>query len=154
MRPRTLLIVVLLVLMGLFVALNWPAFWMPTSLNLLFATISAPLGIVMLGFLIVIVAAFAIYLVVWQGSVLVENRRQAKELQQQRVLADQAEASRVAELHAAVKEEARLLGERIAQVQESLRQEIRDHGNSLAAALAEMDDRSHRGPGSGAGPVR
>lgn len=148
MRLRTLLIFVLLAIVALFVALNWPAFWAPTSLNLLFATISAPLGIVMLGFLLVIVAAFAIYLVVWQGSMLVENRRQAKELQQQRVLADQAEASRVAELHAAVKEEARLLGERIAQVQESLRQEIRDHGNSLAAALAEMDDRSPRGPGS------
>jgi len=84
MRPRTLLIIVLLVLMGLFVALNWPAFWMPTSLNLLFATISAPLGIVMLGFVLVIVAAFAIYLVVWQGSVLMESRRQAKELHQAR----------------------------------------------------------------------
>ena len=129
-------------------ALNWPAFWTSTSLNLLFATISAPLGIVLLGFLLVIVAAFAIYLVVWQGSMLVETRRQAKELQQQRVLADQAEASRVAELHAALKEEARLLGERIAQMQESLRQEIRDHGNSLAASIAEMDDRTRRAPGS------
>jgi uncharacterized integral membrane protein len=148
MRLRTLLIVVLLVLIGLFVALNWPAFWMPTSLNILFATIQAPLGIVMLGFLLVIVAAFAIYLVVWQGSMLVETRRQAKELQQQRLLADQAEASRLAELHATLKEEARLLGERITQTHEALRQEIRDNGNSLAAALAEMDDRSRRGPGT------
>jgi uncharacterized integral membrane protein len=148
MRPRTLLIVVLLALIALFVALNWPAFWAPTSLNILFATIQAPLGIVMLGFLLVIVAAFAIYLVVWQGSMLVETRRQAKELQQQRLLADQAEASRVAELHAALKEEARLLAERIAQTHDTLRQEIRDNGNSLAAAIAEMDDRARRGPGT------
>ena len=148
MRLRTLLIVVLLVLIGLFVALNWPAFWAPTTLNILFATIQAPLGIVMLGFLLVIVAAFAIYLVVWQGSMLVETRRQAKELQQQRLLADQAEGSRVAELHAALKEEARLLAERIAQTHDTLRQEIRDNGNSLAAAIAEMDDRARRGPGT------
>ena len=148
MRLRTLLIIVLLALIALFVALNWPAFWTPTSLNLLFSSIQAPLGIVMLGFLLVIVAAFAIYLVVWQGSMLVETRRQAKELQQQRLLADQAEASRLAELHATLKEEARLLGERIAQTHEALRQEIRDNGNSLAAAIAEMDDRTRRGPGT------
>jgi len=82
---------------------------------------------------------------VWQGSILLETRRYSKELQAQRTLADQAEASRFTELRGFIQGELAQLNQRIAQSHEALRselkQELSDSSNSLAAHLAEMDDR-------------
>ena len=66
----------------------------------------------------------------WQGTLLQEFRRQAKELQAQRLLAESAEASRFTELGALVREE-------IAK----LRTELEETEHSIAATLGEMDDR-------------
>ena len=55
---RTLLVLVVLALTGLFALLNWSAFAAPTSLYLGFTTVQAPLGIIMLG--VVALLAFLI----------------------------------------------------------------------------------------------
>ena len=147
MRARTLLVVLMLVLVAAFVAINWAAVVAPTTLSLLFTSFDAPLGLVLLGILVLVVLAFASYMALWQGTILMETRRSAKELQQQRALAEQAEASRFSELRTALHDELERLGERVATTQESLRTEIHDQGNSLAAAIAEMDDRIGRRAG-------
>ena len=66
----------------------------------------------------------------WQGTLLAEFRRQAKELQAQRLLAESAEASRFTELGALIREEnAKLLTE------------LQETEHSIAATIGEMDDR-------------
>jgi uncharacterized protein YlxW (UPF0749 family) len=142
MRIRTLLVLLVIALIAGFAAINWPAFTTPTPLNLGMSTVDAPLGLAMLGLLVAITLAFAIYLAVWQASILMETRRHAKELQAQRALADQAEASRFTELRGVLQAEMEQLEQRIAATQESLRAEIRESTNSLAAMLGEIDDRT------------
>ena len=49
MRVRTVLVILVMLLLTVFVALNWAAFMAPTTLNLLVARIEAHIGMVMLG---------------------------------------------------------------------------------------------------------
>jgi len=129
-RFRSLLVLVASGLAALFVVLNWRVFAGLVKLNLLLTSAEIPVGVVML-------LLFAVGLLVlwntlgrWQGTLLQEFRRQAKELQAQRLLAESAEASRFTELGALVREE-------IAK----LRTELQETEQSIAATLGEMDDR-------------
>ena len=117
-----------------------------TSLNLDYrlAFEMAPVGLVMLGLLALLVLGFVAYMALWQGKILMETRRHTKELQDQRELADKAEASRFTELRAAMQTEFATLAERLGQAQDALRQEMRDNGNSLAATIGEIEDRLSR----------
>jgi|NGEPerStandDraft_6_1074524.scaffolds.fasta_scaffold03025_7 uncharacterized integral membrane protein len=146
MRTRTLLVVLAALLVAAFAAANWSAFMAPTTLSVLITSFEAPLGLVMLVILIVVTVAAALYMALWQGAILLETRRHAKELQAQRTLAEQAEASRFTELRAALHDEAERIAERVAAGHEALRAEIRDNANSLAATIAEMDDRLRGAP--------
>ena len=130
MPIRSLLVWIASGLAALFVVLNWRVFAGLVKLNLLLTSADVPVGVVML-------LLFAVGLLVlwntlgrWQGTLLQEFRRQAKELQAQRLLAESAEASRFTELGALVREE-------IAK----LRTELEETEHSIAATLAEMDDR-------------
>jgi len=141
MRTRSLFLLLLLVLIAAFVVVNWSAITTPVTLSLGVTEVQAPLGAVMLGLIVIICVAFAAQLAFWQGSVLLETRRHVKEMQAQRDLADQAEASRFTELRGVMLAELRTLAERIDQSESSLRGDIRDQANSLAAALGQLDDR-------------
>jgi uncharacterized integral membrane protein len=144
MRMRTLFLALVLLSAAVFVAVNWSAFTAPTRLSLLVTAVEAPVGLVMLGVVVLVVLAFGAYLVVWQSAILLESRRQTKELQVQRTLADQAEASRFTELRVIVHDELERLADRMTQALDALRAEIRDHANSLAATIGELDDRMQR----------
>jgi uncharacterized integral membrane protein len=120
MPLRTVLLLVLLIAIALFAALNWSAFLAPTTLSLGVTQVQAPLGLILLGLIAVITALFLGYLVFLQTTVLMESRRHAKELQVQRELADQAEASRFTELRA------------------HLDSRLDEMENSLGAQLGEM----------------
>jgi len=144
MRKRTLLAAILLVCIVAFVAINWSAITAPTKLSLLVATVEAPIGLVMLAIMLLSALVVGGYIVVWQGAMLVESRRQAKELQAQRLLADQAESSRFTELRGELQTEFKRLGDRIAQMQDALGAEMRENANSVAATIGELDDRMQR----------
>lgn len=144
MKARSLLVIVLLLLIAVFAAVNWAAFTAPTTLSLVATTVEAPLGLVMLGVLGAVVLVFAAYMALWQSSVLMETRRYSKELQAQRALADQAEASRFTELRSYLQGELQRLDGRLSQVQEAMRTDLRENSNSLAAYLGEIDDRVQR----------
>jgi membrane protein implicated in regulation of membrane protease activity len=105
MKVRTLLLLIVLVAISVFAALNWNAIIMPTTLSLGVAVIQAPLGLVMLGILVFLTALFLVFVVYLQTSALLEARRYARELQSSRELADQAEASRFNELKGLLEEE-------------------------------------------------
>lgn len=95
------------------IVLNWPTLMTPAPLNLVFAEVQAPLGVVMLAITGVLVALFFIaYLQNLIGSLL-ETRRLLKEVQRVQDLADKAEASRVENLHQLIATEFRLLHERL-----------------------------------------
>ena len=144
MRMRTLFFALVLLSVAVFVAVNWSAFTAPTRLSLLVTAVEAPVGLVMLGVVVLVVLAFGAYLVVWQSAILLESRRQTKELQVQRTLADQAEASRFTELRVIVHDELERLADQMTQALDALQAEIRDHANSLAATIGELDDRMQR----------
>lgn len=146
MPLRTLLLLVFIALVAGFAALNWTAFTTPVPLSLAVTTIEAPLGALMLGLLALLALAFLGYVALFQGRVLLEARRHAKELQAQRQLADQAEASRFTELRV-------LLQAEVTRLEGALRGEIRDSANSLAAMIGELDDRVSGRPTSAA-PLR
>lgn len=144
MRSRTFFVLLGIGLIAAFAALNWSAFMTPMKLNLVFATVEAPLGLVMLAVLIVVTLLFAVYMAAWQGTVMVQTRRHSKELQAQRLLAEQAEASRFTELRSTLKEEVERLSGQVEAARQALGVEVRESGNSLAAMIAEMDERTQR----------
>jgi hypothetical protein len=103
-----------------------------------------------------------VYLLYVQTTVLLDARRSARELDAQRGLADQAEASRFTELRAVleermqkieslVKEEQSLTAGRLAEHERSLRSSVEEGTRTLAAFMGELGDRLDRGLKSGAG---
>ncbi|MCU0919766.1 MAG: LapA family protein [Burkholderiaceae bacterium] len=151
MRARTLIVLLMIALVAVFTVLNWGVFVTPTALSLGFMSVDAPLGLVMLALLALLVLTFAIYMALWQSTVLAETRAHTKEMQAQRELADQAEASRFTELRTALQAEFATLGERLGKAQDALRQEMRDSSNSLAATIGEIEDRLQRQGDGGSG---
>lgn len=105
MRPRTAVILTLLVLIGLFALLNWQSFSEPANLDFLVARIEAPLGVLMLIIICVLVVVFFLFLAKAELTMLWESRRVLRELEEARRLAAEVESSRVESLRASVNDE-------------------------------------------------
>ncbi|MEO8188077.1 MAG: LapA family protein [Burkholderiaceae bacterium] len=155
MSLRTLFLMLVSVLLAVFVFLNWSAFMTPTTLSLLFATVEAPLGLLMLGVTALLAAFFLTYLVYIQTTVLLDMRRTARELKAQRDLANQAETSRFTDLHnfletrmqkleAAVTEAQSHTGTRLDQLEGDLRSAVEHAANTLSSYIGELEDRMER----------
>ena len=158
MYLRTLLLMLALGALALFTAVNWSAFTTPTTLSVIFASVEAPLGLVLLGMLVLLAALFLVYVVYLQSSVLLETRRHTRELDSQRELAEHAEISRLHDLRSFLESQLQILGKqteqskaelsgRLDQLEGELRQTIEQCQNSLAASMAEIDDRLEHGAG-------
>ena len=158
MYLRTLLILIVIGAVALFAAINWNAFMAPTTLSVVFANVEAPLGLILLAVVGALTLLFLLYVVYLQSSVLVENRRNARELQTQRELAEQAEVSRINQLRSFLESELRRLGEKTEEskvvvlakleaLERELRSVIEQSGNTLAAYIGEIEDRLERAPG-------
>lgn len=132
---RPLLFVLFLLVAGAFALLNWPAFSAPTTVSLFFATVEAPIGLVMLVLLAIACLSFIAWAFALQAHALMDSRRMTKELQAQRDLADKAEASRFTELRMHL--DAGLA---------DTRRVIEQQANSLAANIAVLEDRMERAP--------
>lgn len=155
MYLRTVLILVVLGLLAIFAIFNWSAFVAPTALTLGFATVEAPLGLILLGIVGVVSALFLVYVVFLQSTSLMDSRRQARELQVQREIADRAEVSRFEQLRAAMESElqrvhnqsieakAAILA-RLDDLERDMRAAMEQSGNTLAAYLGEIEDRLDR----------
>ena len=126
MMTRALIFFVVLVLVGLFAVINWDVFTALTPISLGFTTVQAPLGLIMLGTIVFLCVLFTVWVIVLQAGSLRDARRQTKELQAQRDLADRAEASRFTELRADL----------LARIDES--------AHATAAHIAQLEDRLER----------
>ncbi len=129
-----------------------------TTLSVGFTTVEAPLGLILLGIAGLLTLLFLIYLVYLQSSALLESRRYARELQIQREIADQAEASRINELHSFLEAELQKLANkteetsagilsRLDQLDRDIRLSLEQSENTLATYLGEIDDRVERAIG-------
>jgi hypothetical protein len=156
MYLRTLLIMVVLGALILFAALNWTAFVSPFKLSLVFTSVEAPLGLVLLGIVGLLTLLFLIYLVFLQSSSLLESRRQARELQNQREIVEQSEASRFSRLHSFLEVELQKLAlqndngqaallAKLDELESRLRSTVEQSANSLAAYMGEIDDKLEKG---------
>jgi hypothetical protein len=146
-----LLLWIVLALLAFFGFMNWPVLNAPVPLWLGVTTITAPLGTVML----VLFGGFVVLMLIEQSAALAETRRYARDLDAQRRLADQAEASRFTELRTYLSGELaqsqqRLVDTqgaliaRVDQLERSLRMALDQQANSLAATIGELDDRIER----------
>ena len=94
MKTRSLLLVLLIVLVATFVALNFEEILRPTPLNLGLSTVQAPMGLVLVGLLAAVLLIFLLALLYFQTAHVMEVRRINRDVAEQRQLADKAEASR------------------------------------------------------------
>ena len=158
MYLRTLLIVAVLGLLIVFALINWSAFTAQTSLSIVFTTVQAPLGLILLCVAGALTLLFLIYLVYLQSSALFESRRYARELQAERDRAEEAEASRFNQLREYLEGEIGKLASqnnesktavlaRLDEIERNLRSTVEQSGNTLAAYIGEIDDRVERAIG-------
>jgi len=157
MRFRTLFLFLVLALTALFALLNWSAFTTPTTLWLVFGSVEAPVGLVMLGVVFFLGAMCLAYLIYVQGTALMESRRHTKELNAQRELVEKAEASRFTELYNFVNAELRAATQReadtraqvltrIEQLEQRMRLALQETGNSLSSTIGELEHRIEHRP--------
>ena len=134
-RALAVVILVALVLLVLFAALNWNALTAPTVLSFFGATVQAPLGLILLVTAVAFALLSFVYGAVQRTAMLLEARRHAQALEAQRRLAEDAEASRLTDLRAEVQREFA-----------DIRRTIEESANGLAATIAELEDRLAKRP--------
>jgi len=131
------IILAALFLLTVFTLANWSVLTEPTTLSFVAFNIEGPLGVILLGITLVLVALFALYALSLRTHMLMESRRHNQELQAQRKLAESAETSRFNALHTQV-------DARMDAAEQSLKLAINEAANSLAALVGEMDDKVDR----------
>jgi hypothetical protein len=145
MRTRVVVLVVVILLIAAFAALNWSEVVRPAPLLFGPVVVNAPLGGILLALLAIAVLVFAVSAGALSTHHLVESRRHYKELEAQRLLADKAETSRYTDLRQMMDEHLRHLGERdmalTTEWQRELRAQMEASNRMLAARLNELEHR-------------
>ena len=160
MNFRTICIAIIVALIAVLAAFNWTALSTPATVSLGLTEIQAPLGVLMLALTILLSVFFIAYVLWMQGSVLLEARRHAKEMQAQRDLADKAEASRFTELRTVLEDlharDKEVLMARLDGLEAHLVQRAQESDNSTAAYVGQLEQqvRLYQQPGSGAPDYR
>ena len=141
MRFRTIVLILFVFLVAGFVALNLGEFTRVSPLNLGVATVSVPLGLVMLILLAIVTVAFLGVTLYMQSSNLIETRNYARELATQRELADKAEASRFTELRHYLDTQAAAEQRRESAADTVLAERFAQQNTALAAQIGKLQDR-------------
>lgn len=155
MTVRATILLIVFAIIFSFIGLNWAEFSVSSTLSFGFAVVQVPIGFVMLGFLLVVTALFTIYVLYLQASEALRERRIVGELESQRKLADQAEASRIADLRAtldhgitqlraAQTEATAQLAQQIQALDLAGRNALQSSNNALSAHLGEIEDRLNK----------
>jgi len=145
----------------MFAIANWSLLTASASLNFLLFNVQGPLGLILFVALLGFAALFAVYALSLRGRSLLETRRQLRELEAQRQLADSAEASRLAALSEQVGREFASVRAEIAQTRADAKQRTEESeqriirhldevSNALFANIGQLDDKvSRNGPMAG-----
>lgn len=152
MRSRFVLLVIAILLIAGFAALNWSEVIRPAPLLFGPIVMDAPLGAILLGLLALSIVIFALSAATLRTQTLLESRHHYKELEAQRSLADRAEASRFTDLRQHLDTQLRELRERdgIAATemekarmehQREIRNQLEQINRTVAARLNELEHR-------------
>ena len=151
MRFRTALLIIAIIALAGFTALNIDELTRSSVLNLGITKMQLPLGLVML-LLVIAVVIFLANAIYMQSSYLLESRKHTRELSAQRELADKAEASRFTELrkyldtqtaaaHTREAVQAKVLSERLTSVQAALMLRLDQLDGATAAYMGQLESR-------------
>jgi uncharacterized integral membrane protein len=149
------LILVSLILLAGFTLVNWSVLSAPTTLSFIFFRIEAPLGIGLLGTILIFLALFTVYVLILRTTMLMDARHYARELQAKQQLAEKAEASRLndlrsqldhefAQLQETIEKSRTDLGVRVEGMEQALRNNIEESNRSLSAYIGEVEDKIDR----------
>jgi len=152
MRARMFILVVAILAVAAFVALNWSEFLRTSPLSFGGAVAEAPLGLIMLGILAVVFAAYIVSGAVSRTQSLLESHQHMKALAHQRELADKAEASRFTDLRQHLDTQLRELRQRDAIAatefekamvgsQRELRTQLEQMSRAMTARITELEHR-------------
>ena len=152
MRARLVLLLVAILLVAGFAALNWAEFMRNTSLNFGLFRTDAPLGVILLGLLGLGVIVVLISSAATSSRMMRTENRYSRDVQAQRDLAERAEASRFTELRQRLDDHFRDSRQREAlvstefeksmlQSQRDLRSQLEQLQHTLAARLGELESR-------------
>ncbi|MCU0810514.1 MAG: hypothetical protein MUE59_05670 [Thiobacillaceae bacterium] len=146
-----IVILLALLLLAVFTLANWTVLSASSTLSFIVFDIEGPLGVILLGAMLVLVALFVVYALTLKTGMLMESRRHNQELEAQRKLAEAAEASRLSELRTQIEREFAQLRDAIGGVdgrmdghEQAMKQSLNEAANGLAALVAEMDDKIDR----------
>lgn len=150
---RTLGILLVLVLMAVFLIINWTTLSQVTTVNLVYTEIQAPLGILVVCGFSAIIVLLGIYTIWQQASVLIELRSAYKEARRAHQLAEEADKSRVTEATKEMKtrfehleavltgrsdESMQLMRERLDALEKKLAETAADNRTARETAKAEI----------------
>lgn len=152
MKFLNVVLLIILVTLVIFAALNWSAIVAPIPLSLLFTEMNAPLGLILLSVTGILVLLFLSFVIYMQSSTILLRKRLNRELETQRELADKAEASRFTELRTYLATELQSLKTqntevyqqtevRLAQTESAVKAVVEETGRTLSAYIGELEDR-------------
>lgn len=152
MRSRTILLVVAILLVAGFAALNWTEIVRPAPLLFGPVVADAPLGLILLSVLGLTLVLFLVSTAAMRTQSLIDYRQHQKTLEAQRDLADKAEASRFIELRQHLDQHLKDMRERDAiaasefdkamvQSRRELQGQMEQVNRTLAARLNELEHR-------------
>ena len=104
MKIRTLGMLLIVIVMAVFLIINWGTLSQVTTVNLVYTEMEAPLGIIVVAAFAAVVVLLMAYTVWHQASVMMELRAAYKEARTARQMAEDADKSRIAEIRADFKE--------------------------------------------------
>jgi hypothetical protein len=164
MRTRSIVLIVAILLVAAFAALNWGEMVRPTALSFGLFVTEAPLGAILLALLAVTLVLFLASTAAMRTQSLIEYRQHHKTLEAQRELADKAEASRFVDLRQHMDTQLREMRERDTisasefeksrtEAQREIRTQLEQINRTLAARLNEMESRLDARLGGSGAPV-
>lgn len=164
MRTRSIVLIVAILLVAAFAALNWGEMVRPSPLSFGLFVTEAPMGVILLGLLALTLVLFLASTAAMRTQSLIESRQHHKTLEAQRDLADKAEASRFVDLRQHMDTQLRELRERDAisaaeseksrmEGQREIRNQLEQINRTLSARLNEMETRLDGRQGASALPV-
>jgi DNA anti-recombination protein RmuC len=152
MRARLVLLLVAILLVAGFAALNWAEFMRPTSLNFGVFSTDVPLGAILLGLLAVALLLFLVSSAAANARMNATENRYHRELQAQRDLAEREETSRFTQLRQHFDDHLRESRQRdavastefektILQSHRDLRTQLEQIQHTMATRLGELESR-------------
>lgn len=133
------LLLVLLIGAG-FVFINWPAVNAPVEVNLLITTAKAPITLMLLFWFSLLFVIVIYILFVQQTGSFATMRRLTKELQEQRKLATDQEASRLTDVKADFEKKWQIWMDEQKQILSQTEQRLSDRQNKILEAFKGTED--------------